>query len=111
MNTRPNDIDTPSEPDVSVVPKAYTIGLAIMAVLLSTAGYGFRLALGDPWQEVITHAVVIIPVFIFGFPTAMWLGAKIFTHITGNAIHHRNAITLGLLLSCVTMLWLMGTYS
>lgn len=111
MNTEPHNIRSSTQTKVSVIPKGYTIGLAILAVLLSTVGYGFRLAFGEPWQQVVTHAVMIIPTFVLGFPLLMWLGAKVFTRITGNDVHHRNAITLGLLLSCVTMLWLMGTYS
>lgn len=109
--TNPHKTDLQVQSKVSVVPKAYTAGLAVMAMLLSMAGYGFRLALGEPWQQVLTHAAVVVPAFVLGFPLAMWVGSKVFTHITGNQVQSRNAITLGLLLSCVTMLWLMGTYS
>lgn len=95
----------------SLVPKGITIGLAMFALVLSLAGYGFRLLVGDDTGEVLRHAAVIVPAFILGIPLIFWVGSRILNKVKGMHIESWNAISLGYLTSCISMLWLMGTYS
>lgn len=95
----------------SLVPKGITIGLAVFALVLSLAGYGFRLIVGDDTGEVLRHAAIIVPAFMLGIPLFFWLGSKILNKVKGMHIESWNAISLGYLTSCISMLWLMGTYS
>lgn len=95
----------------SLVPKGITIGLAVFALVLSLAGYGFRLMVGDDTEEVLRHAAVIVPAFMLGIPLVFWLGSRLFNKVKGMHIESWNAISLGYLTSCISMLWLMGTYS
>ncbi len=95
----------------SLVPKGITIGLAVFALVLSLAGYGFRLMVGDDTGEVLRHAAIIVPAFMLGIPLFFWVGSKILNKVKGMHIESWNAISLGYLTSCISMLWLMGTYS
>lgn len=95
----------------SLVPKGITIGLAVFALILSLAGYGFRLIAGHDVSEVMLHAAVLVPAFVIGIPLLFWLGSKLFNKINGAHIEGWNAISLGYLTSCISLLWLMGTYS
>lgn len=95
----------------SLVPKGITIGLAVFALILSLAGYGFRLIVGDDVGEVVRHAAVVVPAFVLGIPLLFWLGSRAFNKIKGAKIESWNAISLGYLTSCISLLWLMGTYS
>ncbi len=95
----------------SLVPKGITIGLAMFALVLSLAGYGFRLLVGDDIGEVLRHAAVIVPTFVIGIPLFFWLGSRVLNKVKGMNIETRNALTLGWLTACVAMLWLMGSYS
>lgn len=112
-------IDSPSVPTErvpdstprSLVPKGITIGLAMFALVLSLAGYGFRLMIGDDVGTVLRHAAVIVPAFVIGIPLFFWLGSRLLNKVKGMHIETRNALTLGWLTACVAMLWLMGTYS
>lgn len=99
------------KPTQSLVPKGITIGLAIFALILSLAGYVFRLIVGDDVMEVLTHAAVIVPAFVIGIPLFFWVGSRIVNKIKGVNIASRNALTLGWLTACISMLWLMGSYS
>lgn len=96
---------------LSLVPKGITIGLAIFALILSLAGYGARLVAGHDLEEVLRHAAVLIPAFVIGIPLLFCLGSLVFNKIKGTHIHVWNAISLGCLTSCISLLWLMGTYS
>lgn len=100
-----------SEPQRSLVPKNITIGLAIFSLVLSLAGYGFRLMIGDDVGSVLRHAAVIVPAFVLGIPLFFWVGSQVVNKVKGLHIETRNALTLGWLTACVAMLWLMGTYS
>ncbi len=100
-----------SETQRSLVPKGITIGMAIFALVLSLAGYGFRLMVGDDVGTVLRHAAVIVPAFMLGIPLFFWVGSRIVNKVKGLHIESWNAISLGYLTSCVSMLWLMGTYS
>ena len=95
----------------SSVPKGITIGLAIFALVLSLAGYGFRLMIGDDVGVVLRHAAVVIPTFVLCIPLFFWLGSRVLNKVKGLHIETRNALTLGWLTACVSMLWLMGSYS
>lgn len=95
----------------SLVPKGITIGLAIFALILSLAGYGFRIIAGDDVGAVLRHAAVLVPAFVVGIPLLFWLGSKMFNKLNGTHIEGWNAISLGCLTSCIAMLWLMGGYS
>lgn len=106
-----NDHDAPSTKQPSLVPKGITIGLAVFALVLSVAGYGFRIIAGDNIDVVMRHALIVVPAFIIGIPLLFWLGSKAFNFFNGTHIEGRNAISLGYLTACISMLWLMGTYS
>ena len=100
-----------SRDKVSLVPMGITIGLALFALVLSLAGYGVRLALGEDTAVVLKHAAVLVPAFVIGIPLLFWLGSLLMNKITGSNVQRRNAWTLGWLTACVAMLWLMGTNS
>lgn len=95
----------------SLVPKGITIGLAIFALILSVAGYVARIIAGHDTAEVLRHAAVLVPGFIIGIPLLFWLGSRLFNKVKGADIAGWNAISLGYLTSCISLLWLMGTYS
>ena len=95
----------------SLVPRGITVGLAMFALVLSLAGYGFRLMVGDNVETVLRHAAVIVPAFMLGIPLFFWVGSRILNKVKGLHIESWNAISLGYLTSCISMLWLMGTYS
>lgn len=95
----------------SLVPKGITIGLALLALVLSLAGYGARMIAGHDTAEVLRHAAVLVPAFMIGIPILFWLGSLIFNKVKGTNIQVWNAISLGYLTSCISLLWLMGTYS
>lgn len=113
MNTQDPSLETESTKTKprSLVPKGITIGLAAFALVLSLAGYGFRLIAGHEVAEVLLHAVVLVPAFVIGIPLLFWLGARVFNKLNGAHIEGWNAISLGYLTSCISLLWLMGTYS
>lgn len=95
----------------SLVPKGITIGLAAFALVMSLAGYGFRLLAGHPVNEVLLHAAVLVPAFVIGIPLLFWLGSHLFNKLNGTDIAGWNAISLGYLTSCISLLWIMGAYS
>nr|WP_241879199.1 hypothetical protein [Psychrobacter sp. PraFG1]UNK05925.1 hypothetical protein MN210_04055 [Psychrobacter sp. PraFG1] len=57
------------------------------------------------------HAALLVPTFVLVIPLGFWVGSLIMNKVKGMHIQRRNALTLGWLISCVTLLWLMGTYS
>jgi ABC-type spermidine/putrescine transport system permease subunit II len=95
----------------SLVPRGITIGLAVLSLVLSLAGYAFRLIAGHEVAEVMLHASMLVPAFVIGIPVLFWIGSRIFNKIQGTHIEVWNAISLGYLTSCISLLWLMGTYS
>lgn len=96
---------------VGVVPTAITVGLCLASIVLSVAGYGFRILFGDPLGEVLRHAMVIVPSFVVGLPVLAWLFSLLLNRFGNTNIHPKNALTLGWLLSTVAMLSIMGVYS
>ena len=123
MSTQKQNIETVSNnntvsahksaqnPERSLVPKGITFGLAAFALILSLAGYGFRLMIGEDVTTVLRHAAVIVPAFMLAIPLLFWIGSRLFNKVKGTHIEGWNAISLGYLTSCISMLWLMGTYS
>lgn len=104
-----HDNETP--PARSLVPRGITIGLALFALILSLAGYGFRLMIGDDVGDVLRHAAVVVPAFVIGIPLFFWVGSRLLNKVKGLHIASWNAISLGYLTACIAMLWLMGSYS
>ncbi|PNK60174.1 hypothetical protein [Psychrobacter sp. FDAARGOS_221] len=111
LDQQANTVDSNDPNTPSLIPKSVTIGLASFALVLSLAGYVFRLLAGDPLADVIRHAAVLVPLFVVVIPAGFWLGSVIMNKVKGMHIQRRNALTLGWLISCVTMLWFMGAYS
>ena len=109
--SQPASSQSPSSQSPSLVPKGITIGMAAFALILSLAGYGFRLLIGEDVGEVLRHAAVIVPAFMIGIPLFFWVGSRILNKVKGLHIASWNAISLGYLTSCISILWLMGTYS
>mgnify|MGYP000957851554 FL=1 len=109
--SQPASSQSPSSQSPSLVPKGITIGMAAFALVLSLAGYGFRLLIGEDVGEVLRHAAVIVPAFMIGIPLFFWVGSRILNKVKGLHIASWNAISLGYLTSCISILWLMGTYS
>ncbi|MDO4441736.1 MAG: hypothetical protein Q4B81_06105 [Moraxella sp.] len=95
----------------SIIPWGVTVALFCSSLVLSLAGYGFRLMVGDDTQAVISHAAKVVPFFVFVLPALIWLGSLLLNKMGKAAIHPRNAWTLGWLLSTVAMLSIMGVYS
>lgn len=95
----------------SLVPLGITIGLGVFALILSLAGYGFRLLAGHDAMMVLRHAMIVVPFFMIVIPSIMVGGAWLMNKYTATTIHTRNAWTLGWLLSCVALLTIMGRYS
>lgn len=104
-----HDNETP--PARSLVPRGITIGLALFALILSLAGYGFRLMIGDDVGDVLRHAAIVVPAFVIGIPLFFWVGSRLLNKVQGMHIASWNAISLGYLTACIAMLWLMGSYS
>lgn len=102
----PMQVKTPS-----LVPKGLTIGMAVLALVLSLAGYVARIIAGHDTVEVLRHAAILVPAFIIGIPLLFWLGSRLFNKVKGVHVQSWNAISLGYLTSCISLLWLMGTYS
>ncbi len=95
----------------SLVPIGLTIGLGVFALILALAGYGFRLLAGHEVGVVLRHASVVVSFFMIVVPALFVGGAKLLNAFGGANIQTRNAITLGLLISCVAILTIMGRYS
>ena len=97
---------------VSLVPKNLTIGLAIFAIVLGMAGHGFRLAFGESLSQILPSLLPTVAIFWVGIPLGFVIGAKVLSYFSkSDPIQPRNALTLGLLFSCVAMLWLMSVYA
>lgn len=95
-----------------LVPTGVTIGLAVFAVILALAGFGFRLAIGEKFADILPNILLTTGIFWFAVPAFFVVGSKVLDKFSGKPpIHWRNALTLGLLFSCVSMLWLMAGYS
>ncbi len=103
--------NTPKSTPKSLIPLSMTIGLGVFALLLTLMGYGFRLLKGDSIEAVARHALVVLSFFLIVLPALVTLGAWGMNKFTGSQIQTRNAWTLGLLLSCVMILTMMGQYS
>ncbi|SIS01323.1 hypothetical protein SAMN02745664_11431 [Moraxella cuniculi DSM 21768] len=96
---------------IGVVPMVFSVGLCLATIVLSAAGFGFRLMFGDPPEQVFRQAAVIVPAFVVVLPMMVWLGSIGLNKLGKAHIHPRNAWTLGWLLSTVALLSIMGVYS
>lgn len=103
--------DNHAQQTPSLIPIGITIGLAIFALILALAGYAFRLIAGHDTSEVLRHAAVVVSFFMIVVPALFVGGAKLLNRFNHTNIQTRNAITLGLLMSCVALLTIMGRYS
>lgn len=105
-------IDAQKSLNPNLVPKGLTIGLAIFAMILGLAGFGFRLAVGEKLVDILPNLLVTVGIFWVFVPSFFVLGSKVLNKYSGKPpIQTRNAMTLGLLFTCVAMLWLMSAYS
>lgn len=99
-----------------LVPKGVTIGLGVFALILAVAWVGMSIW---SWSKLNLDVVILLPkvlllctFFLVALPLGFVLGARAMNRYSANSpIQDRNALTLGLLFTCVTMLWLMGSYS
>lgn len=89
----------------SLVPAYLTIGLGVFAVILSLAGFVFLPAEARP----VSTIAIVFAVYVIALPAAFLLGGWLMRYVTGDQVHWRNALSLGFLVSCVAMLWKMGT--
>ncbi|TWV83378.1 hypothetical protein [Moraxella sp. VT-16-12] len=110
MSQQSTSTNQPTTPP-SLVPLGLTISLAIFALILACAGYGFRLLAGHDVGSVLRHALVVVSFFVIVVPCAFVGGAKLMNTFKHTNIQTRNALTLGLLISCVAILTIMGRYS
>lgn len=100
------------EDKVVIVPQGVTIGLVIFAIILGLAGFGFRLAIGEHFADILPNLLLTIGIFWVGVPVFFVVGSMVLNRFSNKPpIHWKNAVTLGLLFSCVSMLWLMSAYS
>lgn len=94
----------------ALVPIGVTIGLLVFALILGVAGFVVKIVLfGETIAQVLPQLVRMVAIFWLLIPCGFMLGAKIINKFSGKLpILPRNALTLGLLISCVSMLWLMA---
>lgn len=99
-----------SPPKVGLVPTGVTVGLGLFALVLSLAGYGFKL-LVEPFEQVFWHAIKVVPVLMIVVPALTCATALLINRFGGGHVAMKNAWTFGWLLSAVFMLSKMGVYS
>ncbi len=111
MSTRP-DPDAPQpvqaapeQPAPVLVPKGISLGLLLAAVALSLGSFIPQ----PPENRGLGLMALVFGLHVLAIPLAAIGYAQVMNRLTGDNIHWRNAATLGLLLSCVWMLWKMGT--
>lgn len=103
-----HDIADPKAKTV-LVPKHITIGLGIFAVILGLGGFAFRLAMGEDFSSIMPSLIKVVLIFWLGIPLFFVIGAKVMNRFSGKPpIQSHNAVTLGLLFTCVAMLWMMA---
>lgn len=88
-----------------LVPKGITLGLLAAAVVLSLGSFIPQ----PPENQGPALIALVFGMHVLAIPLAAIVYAGVMNRVTGDNIHWRNAATLGLLLSCVWMLWKMGT--
>lgn len=111
MSDKPRQGAPNNAAKTGVVPTIITIGLGVFALLLSTAGYVFRLLFGDDTRTVLLHAAKVVPFFMLILPALFCLGAYGLNRFKDEKVAWQNAWTLGWLTSCVCLLHIMGVYS
>lgn len=95
----------------SLVPIGVTLGLGAFALILGMAGFFVKIVLfGETMAQMLPQFVRVVAIFWLLIPCGFMLGARIVNKFSGKPpILPRNALTLGLLISCVAMLWLMAS--
>jgi hypothetical protein len=91
--------------NVSRVPKSITIGLMVFSVVLSLAGF----VLLPVDERPLSVIAIVFGVYVLLIPLAFVIGSQIMARVTKDQIDWFNALSLGYLVSCVAMLWKMGT--
>lgn len=93
------------------VPTIVLVVLALLCFVLSMAGFLFKIWFGTPWQALIVQIVLTVGFFVVGVPLLTYLTSIGINKANGENIAPKNAVALGLLLSVVSLIWLMGAYS
>ncbi len=101
---QPEQVSAP-KPAPVLVPKGITVGLLLAAVALSLGSFIPQ----PPENRGLGLMALVFGLHVLAIPLGAIVYAQVMNRITGDNIHWRNAATLGLLLSCVWMLWKMGT--
>lgn len=109
-------LDNTPETQNSLVPKGVTYGLGGFALLLAFAWMAMSMwsgsKLGQSMASLLPRVAIICAFFLVAVPLGFVVGARAMNRFSGNApIQDRNALTLGLLFTCVAMLWVMSVYS
>lgn len=107
---------TDNENKNALVPKGVTYGLGGFALLLACAWMAMSMwsgsKLGQSMASLLPRVAIICAFFLVAVPLGFVVGARAMNRFSGNApIQDRNALTLGLLFTCVAMLWVMSVYS
>lgn len=89
----------------NMVPMGITIGLALFAIALSLGSF---IPL-PPEDRPLTLIAIVFGLHVLVVPAAFVLGGWIMRCVHGDQIAWRNSLSLGLLTSCIWMLWKMGT--
>lgn len=99
-----------------LVPKGVTYGLGGFALLLAVAWMAMSVwsgsKLGQDIYALLPRVAIICTFFLVAVPLGFVVGARAMNRFSEKTpIHDRNALTLGLLFTCVAMLWVMSVYS
>lgn len=105
-------VDTQNVPKnaPSLVPTGVSVGLFLGCVAFSLAGFLFR-ALVEPIGSFVWQMLATVLFFSVIAPCLILVGAYGMNKFGSANIHPKNAITLGLLLSFVGLVCMMGVYS
>lgn len=115
MTHSPLTNDTPDNQN-ALVPQGLTLGLGVFAVLLASAWMAMSVwsgsRIGQDVYSLLPRILLICAFFLVAVPLGFVVGARVLNRFSGKpAIYDRNALTLGLLFTCVAMLWVMSVYS
>lgn len=92
-------------PQSTLVPAGITVGLAVFAVVLSLGSF-IPMPAAERSMALIA---VVFAVHVLIIPSGFVLGGWLMRKVNGDQIAWRNSLSLGLLISCVWMLWKMGS--
>lgn len=97
-------MSTPA-PKTTLVPAGITMGLAVFAVVLSLGSF---IPMPAAERSIALIALVFL-IHVIAIPASFVAGGWLMRKLSGDAIAWRNSLSLGLLISCVSMLWKMGS--